>query len=81
MKTDKAINSCKKWRTQKTYLYGCNRRDEEKGGNLLVCCGIWLLEGGYGYGYDFVSFFLYSIIIIKNIIFYFHNFSSINTKI
>jgi hypothetical protein len=58
MKTDKAINSCKKWRTQKTYLYGCNRRDEEKGGKLLVCCGIWLLEGGYGYGYDFVSFFL-----------------------
>jgi hypothetical protein len=63
MKTDKAINSCKKWRTQKTYLYGCNRRDEEKGGNLLVCCGIWLLEGGYGYGYDFVSFFSFFIVL------------------
>lgn len=32
---------------------------EEKGGKLLVCCGIWLLEGGYGYGYDSLSFFLY----------------------
>lgn len=59
MKTDKTKSEKHK---KKLTFMEAKEEMKRKVGNLLVCCRIWLLEGGYGYGYDYVSFFLY----IKN---------------